>query len=139
MQFVWIAVLVIAIVLEAFTSELVAIWFFPAALVSMILAFCHVSVWVQIPVFLAVGIILLFSTRSLCRKFLQSKEDKTNTDMLIGKECLVTEEIRNRDEVGEVKINGLRWSARTEDPERVIPAGELVTVVRIQGVKLIVK
>lgn len=139
MQFVWIAVLIIAVVLEAITSELVAIWFFPAALVSMILAFCHVSVWVQIPVFLAIGIILLFSTRPLCRKFLQSKEGKTNTDILIGRECLVTEEIRNREEMGEVKINGLRWSARTDDPERVISKGETVTVVRIQGVKLIVK
>ena len=37
MWIVWIAVLVSAVVIEAFTSELVAIWFFPAAVLVLIL------------------------------------------------------------------------------------------------------
>lgn len=135
---VWIALLIVAVVVEALTAELVAIWFFPAAIVSMILAFCRVDIWIQIPVFLGVGLILIFATRPLCRKFLKSKEDKTNTDLLIGKECIVTEEVNNIAETGEVKLNGLRWSARAEG-DGVIPKDTLVTVVRIEGVKLIVR
>lgn len=139
MEWVWIAVLILAVVLEAVTAEMIAIWFFPGALISMILAFLKVSVWVQLPVFFAVSILLLLAVRPICRRFFKTKENKTNADDLIDKECLVTEEIDNRKEMGEVRINGLRWSARAEEIERVIPVGTVVTVVKINGVKLIVK
>lgn len=138
MEYVWIAVLVLAVVAEAFTSDFVAIWFFPAALISMILAFCDVHVAVQCLVFVVVGLVLVVATRPLCRRFMKPKGAKTNVDALIGEVALVTEEIRNIDEVGEVKLHGLCWSARTED-NRVIAVGEQVTVVEVRGVKLIVK
>ena len=42
MQYFWIVVLVLALAAEALTADLVAVWFFPAALVSMVLAFFSV-------------------------------------------------------------------------------------------------
>ncbi len=139
MPYVWIGVLALALLIEAFTSDFVAIWFFPAALVSMVLAFLAVPVPVQLLVFALVGLVLVFSTRPLCKKLSKGKRTKTNTDVLIGERALVTEEISNIREQGEVKLNGLRWSARAEDPTRVIPVGEQVEVLEIKGVKLIVK
>ena len=139
MSYFWIAVLVVAVVTEAITSDLVAIWFFPAALVSLVLSFFSVPWWVQVLVFLVLGLATVFATRPLCRRLLKKRDTKTNIDAIIGKICIVTEEIRNIDEVGEVKVGGLCWSARAEDPSRVIAVGEQVTVVAIEGVKLIVK
>ena len=139
MLYVWLAVLVLAVVTEALTSDLVAIWFLPAALVSLIMSLFPAPIWLQILVFIAAGIVLVISTRPLCRKLLKGKTEKTNAEALIGKICVVTEEIRNIDEVGEVKVGGLHWSARAEDPTRVIAVGEHVVVMEIQGVKLIVK
>lgn len=139
MLYVWIAVLVAAVVTEAATNDFVAIWFFPAALISMILSLFAVPVWVQILVFVLVGLVLVLATRPLCRKLLKGKRQATNAPALIGKICIVTEEIRNIDEVGEVKVNGLCWSARSQDPNRVIAVGEQVEIVEISGVKLIVK
>ena len=139
MLYVWIAVLVTAVVVEAVTSDFVAIWFFPAALVSLILSLFDVPVWLQILLFVLVGLALVIATRPLCRKFLTVKREKTNAESLIGKTCIVTEEIRNIDEVGEVKVGGLCWSARAEDEGRVIAVGEHVEIVEIKGVKLIVK
>lgn len=138
MLYVWIAVLVAAVVVEAITNDFVAIWFFPASLVSMILALFDVAPWVQLVLFLVIGLALVVATRPLCRKFLSAKGEKTNVDALVGKTCLVTEEIRNIDEQGEVKVGGLCWSARAADG-RVIAVGEQVTVKAIQGVKLIVE
>ena len=138
MTYVWIAVLVAAVVTEAVTNDFVAIWFFPAALVSMLLSLFTVPVWVQILVFVVVGLALVIATRPLCRKLLKGKKQTTNAPALIGRVCIVTEEIRNIDEVGEVKLGGLCWSARSEDG-RIIPVGEQVTVLAVQGVKLIVK
>ena len=138
MLYVWIAVLVAAVVVEALTNDFVAIWFFPAAIVSMILSLFDVTPWVQLLVFLLVGLVLVVATRPLCRKFLTVEREKTNADALVGKTCVVTEEIRNIDGMGEVKIGGLCWSARSADG-RVIAVGEQVTVKEIQGVKLIVE
>ena len=138
MLYVWIAVLVTAVVVEAATNDFVAIWFFPASLVSMILSLFKAPVWLQILLFLVIGLVLVVATRPLCRKFLVSKQEKTNVDAVVGKVCLVTEEIRNIDEVGEVKLGGLCWSARAADG-RVIAVGEQVTVKEVQGVKLIVE
>ena len=138
MLYVWIAVLVAAVVVEALTNDFVAIWFFPASLVSMILALFDTSPWLQLVLFLVIGLVLVVATRPLCRKFLTVKEEKTNAAALVGKVCIVTEEIRNIDEQGEVKLGGLCWSARAADG-RVIAVGEQVTVKDIQGVKLIVE
>lgn len=139
MLYAWIAVLVIAVVVEALTNDYVAIWFFPAAVVSMVLSLFDVPVWLQILIFALVGLALVIATRPLCKRFLSTKKEKTNVDALIGKVCIVTEEIRNIDEVGEVKIGGLCWSARAADAARVIAVGEQVEIVEIKGVKLIVK
>jgi membrane protein implicated in regulation of membrane protease activity len=139
MQYVWIAVLVLALVVEALTSDLVAIWFFPAALISLIVSFFDVPVAVQVLIFLLVGTALVFATRPLCRRLLAGKKEKTNADALIGQTCVVTEEINNLAESGEVRVGGLCWSARTEDNGAVIPVGATVTVLDIRGVKLIVK
>ncbi|MBQ3055941.1 MAG: NfeD family protein [Clostridia bacterium] len=139
MPYFWIAVLALALLTEAFTSDLVAIWFFPAALISTLLAFFNVPVPVQILVFVAVGLVLVFSTRPLCKKLLKNKNTKTNVDALIGESALVTEEISNICERGEVKLHGLRWSARAKDPDCIIPVGTQVEVLEVKGVKLIVK
>ena len=138
MLYVWIAVLVAAVVVEALTNDFVAIWFFPASLVSMILSLFDTSPWLQLILFLVIGLALVVATRPLCRKFLATKEEKTNVDALVGKCCIVTEEICNIKEQGEVKLGGLCWSARAADG-RVIAVGEQVTVKEIQGVKLIVQ
>ena len=142
MWIVWIAVLVSAVVIEAFTSELVAIWFFPAAVLVMVIDLVTkgaVAPWVQVLIFLATGLALVACTRPICRKWLKKgKDTKTNAEAMVGRECIVTQEIRNIDEVGEVRVGGLCWSARTED-DSIVAVGAHVIVTEIQGVKLIVK
>lgn len=139
MEYTWIALLVLGLVVEAFTANLVVIWFLPGTLVAMILAFCHVPLPVQLLVFAAMGLVLLFATRPLSKRFKKGTDTRTNKDALIGKTGLVTEEICNIRETGEVKLSGLRWSARTAVEGAVIPKGTQVEVLDIQGVKLIVK
>ena len=138
MEYVWIAVLVMSLVTEAITTDLVAVWFFPSSIVAIILALCGVPWYVQLPVFLVLGLALVAATRPICKKWIDGKKEKTGTDLLLGQTALVTEEICNLKERGEVRLNGLCWSARTQDPALVIAAGEQVTVLEIKGVKVIV-
>lgn len=140
MLFVWISALLIAVMLEVLTCELVAVWFMPAAIISIVLSLVPaIPWWVQVVVFVMTGLAFVIATRPICRKLTKGKNTKTNVNALIGRTCIVTEEIRNLEEVGEVKINGLCWSARAQEESRVILVGELVEIVEVSGVKLIVK
>ena len=138
MLYIWIAVLVAAVVVEALTNDFVAIWFFPAAVVSMVLALLNTSPWVQLLVFLVLGLVLVVATRPLCRKFLTTKQEKTNVESVIGSMGYVTEDVDNISAAGQVKLGGMYWTARSEDGHR-IPAGTLVEVTKIEGVKAFVK
>lgn len=136
-QYVWLGILIAAIIVEISIPGLVSIWFVPAALISMILAVCNVPLYLQITVFLGISLILIIFSRTIWKKYISVKPvEPTNADAVIGKIALVTENINNITGEGEVKINGMRWSARSKDGNDIIQ-GEKVTVVSIEGVKLI--
>ena len=139
MGYTWLALLIMGIVVETITANLVLVWFLPGTLVAMVLAFCNVPPIVQLIVFCVMGFGLLFATRPLARRWQKGADNRTNKDAMIGQTGLVTEEICNIRETGEVKLGGLRWSARSATPGIVIPKGTQVEVLEIKGVKLIVK
>jgi membrane protein implicated in regulation of membrane protease activity len=67
-----------------------------------------------------------------------TRSQPTNADMMIGKEALVTEDIDNVEATGAVSVGGKVWTARSADGGR-IKSGAVVSVLRIEGVKLIVE
>ncbi len=138
MPYVWIAVVVLSIVAEISTVSLVAIWFMPSAIISMILAFFGVPVPIQVLVFLAVSAVLIICSRTIFKKALFARHVPTNADAVIGETALITEDVCNIESRGLAKVRGQVWSARSADGEE-LRVGELVTVVAIEGVKLICK
>ncbi len=135
--YIWTALFIVLIIIEAMTAQLTTIWFAVGALASAIAAFFNGPVWLQWTLFLVVSVVLILSTRKLARGLLKAKPNATNADRAIGQNGIVTEEIDNLSAKGAVSLNGMFWTARSED-NTVIPAGETVTAVRIDGVKLIV-
>lgn len=133
----WIIAMVAFLVVEALTVGLASIWFAVGSLAAMICAMLDAQVWVQILVFLLVSAVALYFTRPLAKKYINGKKQPTNADMIIGKECRVTERIDNLAGTGAVYVDGKTWTARS-DNEEVIEAGALVCALRIEGVKLIV-
>ncbi|MBQ7172780.1 MAG: NfeD family protein [Clostridia bacterium] len=133
----WAAILVFAIVAELGTAALVSVWFMPGALAALILAICKVDLWIQIVAFFALsGICLFVGFKFFRHKMMKNPAVRVNADGLVGKEGVVTESIDNLAETGSVKINHQIWSARTKNGEK-IPAGAVVVVEEISGVKLI--
>lgn len=137
MVFVWLFVIVAAIVLEASTVSLVSIWFVPSACISMILALCDVKLWIQLMVFFAVFLLLMVILRPVFKKNMGLKIVPTNADTLIGMQAVVIEPIDNLHAKGQVKIRGQVWTARSANEKIVYEEDEVVTVVAIEGVKLI--
>lgn len=133
----WLIVMVLFLVVEAATVGLVCIWFAVGALSALIAALLGAEIWLQIVLFLVVSAVALYFTRPLVKKYVNAKVEPTNADMVIGKECRVTEAIDNIAGTGAVYVDGKTWTARSESDE-VIPEGTLVTAKSIDGVKLIV-
>ena len=131
------ALTIIFAIIEAFTLGLTTIWLAMAALVMVFLSFLPIPLVVQILIFLAISAVLLFYTRPLAIKKFKTGKVKTNVDSLVGKHALVTKQISEFDK-GEVKLNGLYWSARSDDGS-TITEGTKCEVMRIEGVKAIVR
>ena len=139
MTAVWLVLMVVLLIIEGAAPGLVSIWFALGAFAAMISAILRAPLWLQIVWFFVVSIVSLVLTRPLVKKYVNSKAQPTNADMVIGKECRVTENIDNIAGTGAVSVGGKIWTARTESDEVKASVGELMTAVRIEGVKLIVK
>lgn len=135
----WLILFVILLIIEILTMGLTTIWFAGGALVAFILAYVGFGLPVQIIVFLLVSIALLVLTRPIAMKFFNQERQKTNAESLIGQKAVVLEKIDTLHGTGRAEVNGMEWSAKTDDAEETIEAGEVVVIEGIQGVKLIVK
>ena len=136
----WLILFIVLLVIEIITLGLTTIWFAGGALTAFVLSMLEVSPVLQWAVFCAASLILLFATRPWAvRYFNNQKKEKTNVDSLIGKTAVVTSEIRNLEGKGEGFVNGLTWTARTEEDSLVIKENTHVMVTAVQGVKLIVE
>lgn len=136
---VWLIFGVVLLGIELATTELVVIWFALSALVlTIVTAIIDVHIAWQITIFVLLSAVLLLCTRRVVRRLLRKhKISDTNLDLVLLHNGLVVTRIDNDLETGEVKINGLVWTARSVDGA-VIEEGTLVTVQEIQGNKLLV-
>ena len=138
MLWLWLALIVAFILVEAVTYQLVCIWFTFGSIGGLIVAFFTDSVTVQVTVFVIVSAIMLLCLRPFARKGLSPKGLKTNIEDLVGKEVFVTESVRNLQSKGRGKVNGMEWALRSSDGKD-IDEGKTVVIEKVEGVKLIVK
>lgn len=139
MSFVWLGIAVAALLVEAGTAALVSLWFVPAALVSMVMAYFEVPLGVQIADFVVISAVLILFMKKIFRRTLGIKPVATNADAVIGEQAVVTEAINNLEAHGQVKVKGQIWTARAFDQSTTYEVGEVLSVIAIEGVKLICK
>lgn len=135
--FIWTLVLVISVIVEAITVDLVSIWFGLGAIAALIGESFGLSQTLQMVLFAVISVICIFVSRPLAKKYLRGNTIKTNLDRIIGKHCLVTETI-TADNKGEVKVMGNLWAATSLNNEK-IQVGEYAEVISIEGAHVIVK
>ena len=133
----WLVAMVVFIAAEAMTVSLVSIWFAAGALGAIIVALTGGGLAFQVTAFLALAIVLLFCLRGIVRKHFTPRITRTNVDSVIGATGVVVTPVNNIAALGQVRIGGVEWSARSTDNSH-IPAGTLVKVDRVEGVKVFV-
>ncbi len=136
-QIIWGGLLLLFAVLEGITAGLVSIWFCVGALVALVASMFGANVLIQSALFVILSLVSMALIRPLAKKHLIPNTEATNADRIIGAEAVVKEPIDNLAATGQVQVDGKIWTARTES-EETIPVGEIVQVLRIEGVKAIV-
>ena len=138
MLWIWIGLIVIFVIVEAATVQLVTVWFAVGGIAGLLAYTFGLEIWMQILIFAVVSAVALAVTRPFVKRFTKGRKQPTNADRYIGQEATVTEPISNELSKGAVRIGGLEWTARTVDNSEV-DKGERVTVEAIEGAKLLVK
>lgn len=138
MLWIWIGLIVIFVIVEAATVQLVTVWFAVGGIAGLIAYAFGLEIWMQILIFAVVSAVALAVTRPFVKKITKGRKQPTNADRYIGQEATVTEPISNELSTGAVRIGGLEWTARTVDNSEV-DKGERVVVEAIEGAKLLVK
>lgn len=133
----WFFMAIIMAWLEFTTVALVSVWFVVGASAALISALLGTPFWLQAVIFIAVSVVLLLALRPIVRKMVKVTPLKTNVDALEGKSAVVIEPIDNLQATGRVQLNGTDWTARSANGAS-IAAGTVVTVQRVEGVKLLV-
>lgn len=110
----WLVVLIVSIGVEVATLGLTSIWFAGGAVVAVIAAALQAPIWLQILLFFAVSLLLLFFTRPVAVRYFNKDRVRTNVESMIGRQAIVTSEIDNLQGIGQVTVGGQEWSARTE-------------------------
>lgn len=132
---IWAGLAVLFLIVEAACPlHLVSIWFVVGSVVALIAAMLGWALWLQITLFVVVSGALLATLWPLVRKYLNPAVKKTNVDAVIGSTGLVTVAINNLTAAGQVKLGAMEWTARSTNGD-VIPAGTVVRVDKIEGVK----
>lgn len=133
----WTIVLVIAVIVEAITIDLVSVWFALGAIAALISEALGANEVIQGVLFAVISAMCIIASRPLAKKYLRGNTVRTNLDRVIGKHCLVTETI-TADNKGEVKVMGSLWSATSLDNE-TIEIGQYAEIVSIEGAHLVVR
>ena len=136
---IWLVIFIVMLGIEIATLGLTTIWFAGGALVATLVAAIGLPLYVQIPVFLVVSVVLLLFTRPIAQKYFNKERIKTNAESLVGQTVIVTESINNLKGMGKAVINGQEWSARSADDSTELQKETQATIVAIEGVKLVLR
>lgn len=135
---VWLSVFIAALIIETLGPEIISIWFAGGALVSLIVSFIpDVPWWIEAVVFAVISLGLLIFLRPILAKVLKRSTIPSNVDEMAGKKGIILSEITPLNS-GEVKVDGIIWTAISSKDGDTIKEGTNVKVLSISGNKLIV-
>ena len=71
-------------------------------------------------------------------KYMNKNVQKTNVNSLEGEMAVVIQTIDNLKGTGQVVIRGMEWATKAKE-DKIIEKGTTVSVIAIEGVKLVVQ
>ncbi len=133
----WLALMLGLAAVETLTLDLFFLMLSVGALAGVAAALAGAAFFIQVVVFCVVSLMMVLLVRPVAIKHLKRgpADQLSNIDRLVGERALTLEPVTGLS--GTVKIGGDTWTARTNDGS-YLPAGERVTVSRIDGATAVV-
>lgn len=138
-SWLWLGILLLAVILEAISDKKIFFWFIPAALISAIIDFIPDTIIIQIIVFALVSVIGIFVLRTIIPSLIKEENKQYDIDSIVGERCVVTDKIDTFACRGHAKVKGQIYAARGLYDEDVFDVGEILLIVAVEGVKLVCK
>lgn len=133
---VWAALVIISIIIEVSTEDLVIVWATVGSIIAFVAALLNADIWVQLLLFIVFTTISIIVTRPLAKKLAKKEVIRTNADRVIGMVATVIEPFSNNS-IGKVSINGHAWRATSLSNESFFE-GEKVQVDGLSGTKVVI-
>lgn len=131
----WIIVIIATVFIDLLTSNVLFVWYGIGAIAALILNSLGVPAVYQVITFAVVGTVLTLIFYPIFKaKVKKLEKTPTQEERYVGKEFTANEEIVDE---AQVKIDGTYWTVKNEG--EVIKQGQRYKVIRIEGIKLIIK
>lgn len=132
---VWIVILLAAILIDLFTSNMLFVWFGAGAVVAIILNTFGVSIGIQAIAFAVTGSVLTLIFYPIFKKKLKEiPKTMPREEEYLGKSFVAEEDIVDK---AQIMVDGTYWAA--ENSGDVIKKGQQYKITDIKGIKLIIK
>jgi membrane protein implicated in regulation of membrane protease activity len=132
----WLLAAVLLLLGELATNALVFVMPFGGAAAAALLAALGVPWYGQLIGFVLVTVSLIGLLRPVARRRQAGPGLRTGAAALVGQQALVT--TRVDEHKGQIRLEGLIWSARALDPDKIFEPGEAVHVAAIDGATAVV-
>ena len=130
--------MVVSIIAEAITASLTIIWVALGAAAAFVAARFGLKIEFQLAVFAGVMFVMFYWIRPVLVKLINIPRARKNLREMKGQKVKVLFRIDNARQTGRVSYRGMEWNARSEDVRTSFEAGETVTILRVEGLQMIV-
>ena len=127
MWYFWLILAGIFVIAEIATVGFLIFWLSLGSLCAMLTSFFTDNIIIQTAVFVVTSVLFIFLTRPLAKKL--AKTDNTlvtNAFSIIGKKAIVIKEINPTLGVGQIKIDGQVWTAKSTNEEIISEGTEVL-------------
>lgn len=137
---IWLIVALVFFIVEIFTQGFAVVCFSFGCIAGAICAAFNLEFLYQMIAFAVFTLIAFILIRPVILKFFfkKSKDYRTNTAALIGRQVIVRETIDNAANTGRVAVDGEEWKAINESNE-IIEKGTMVEIIAQNSLILTVK
>jgi membrane protein implicated in regulation of membrane protease activity len=135
--FLWLILAAVLGTAELMTATLDLLLLAVAALAAAGAAGLGLGIGLQLLAFAVTAAAMITLVRPVARRHLTGNPQlRSGVAALVGREAVVLRQVGR--EPGRVRIGGEEWSARSYDPDLVIPEGTTVDVFAIEGATALV-
>jgi membrane protein implicated in regulation of membrane protease activity len=138
----WVIWLIVAVVFAVAEAVNLSFYLFPFAIGAAgaaVVGLAGGGAAIEWVVFAALTAVSFTVVRPIARRHISMPPQlRTGTSALIGRTAIVTERIVNDDAMGQVRIDGEVWTARSYDEDKVLEPGTRVHVMEIRGATALV-